>query len=159
MLVVSDTSVLSALAQLKLLHLLHELFDEITLTHCINDECLREGAPKQLIEFLKSTPPWILVVPDPPVTDSRLIKLDPGKASALSLALLHRDDVLVIMDEQRGRKAAVDLDLVVTGLIGILVVGANEGLINFESTIKQLRETNFWIADSVIDSGRKLLRS
>lgn len=47
------------------------------------------------------------------------------------------------MDEKAARKAARDLGLRVTGLLGILDESASRGMVDFIAAVERLRKTNF----------------
>jgi len=59
---------------------------------------------------------------------SALHELDRGEAEAVVLAL-ENSGSLLIMDERRGRLAAVNLGIDVIGILGILLVAKRKGLI------------------------------
>jgi predicted nucleic acid-binding protein len=54
---------------------------------------------------------------------------------------MHAD--LLLMDDRRGRYAAKQLGLRVTGTLGILDLAAERGLVDFASAIRKLEGTSF----------------
>src|SRR5262245_45916211 len=100
MLVVSDTSPISALIQIGRAELLKDLFDTVCIPPAVNDE---------LVRFHPSLPSFInvQVVLDQARVKSLLTQLDLGEAEAIVLAAESKADYLLI-DERRGRKAATD---------------------------------------------------
>jgi predicted nucleic acid-binding protein len=69
-------------------------------------------------------------VPIPP--EVRRLALDPGESMVLALALSLRgagDDVEVVLDERKGRRAALTLGLAVVGTAGLLVLAKAAGRI------------------------------
>ena len=157
MIVVSDTSALSCFAELGELELLHRLYGSVTITSTVLSECCHRSAPEGLRRFLSSPPPWLTVVanPQPELAETRF--LDPGEASAITLAWQHRDSSLLIIDEKKGRHVSLDLGLRITGAAGVLTDAASEGLIDFETTFQRLARTRFRLKSSVIDVLRKRL--
>ncbi len=120
MIVVSDTSPLTALLEIGRGHLLAELFGRVVIPPAVQTELLREHP---------ALPDWIEVEvpgPIPPrITDARL---DAGETQALALALkIHADTIL--MDERLGRRVAEALGLRPTGVLGCLVLAKREGFI------------------------------
>jgi predicted nucleic acid-binding protein len=50
---------------------------------------------------------------------------------------------IVLLDERRGREAAVGLGLSVTGALGVLDAAAGRGLIDLPAVLARLRTTSF----------------
>lgn len=118
MLVVSDTSPLTALLQIGRADLLPLLFSQIFIPPAVRAELLREHAA--LPTWLETRPPFSI--------PASLVAahLDLGETEALALALeLHADTVL--LDERLGRRVARAHGLRVTGLLGILVLAKELG--------------------------------
>ena len=157
MIVVSDTSALSCFAELGELELLHRLYGSVTITSTILRECCHRSAPEDLQRFLSSPPAWLTVVADPQPVLTETRSLDPGEASAITLAWQHRDSSLLIIDEKQGRRVSLDLRLRITGAAGVLTDAASEGLVDFEATFQRLARTQFRLKSSVIDVLRKRL--
>lgn len=80
------------------------------------------------------------------MSDPGLDKLDAGERAAIALAQIQADDVLLLIDEVRGRSAASQKGLAVTGTLGILDLAAEKRLLDLPSAIDRLRETNFHVA-------------
>lgn len=159
MIVVSDNSVLSCLAEMGELDLLHRLYGKITVTETIRHEATHPSAPEGLRELFLRTPEWIAVVPD----ESRYLEetgaLDAGEASAITLAWQYRDASLLILDEKRGRKVASALGLRITGTAGLLTDAAVAGLIDFEDAFLRLSQTGFRLSTQVVEELRQSLAS
>jgi len=63
---------------------------------------------------------------------------------------------LVLLDEARGRKTAMEQELSVTGTIGVLEHGARRGLVEFAEAIGRLRKTTFRASPKLLESlGRR----
>jgi predicted nucleic acid-binding protein len=54
-------------------------------------------------------------------------------------------------DEIRGRREAKRRQLPFTGTLGVLAVAAEGGLLDLKSAVDRLRETNFHIAQEILD--------
>ena len=124
MVVISDTSPITNLIQLKRLDLLHLLFGEVIIPERVYEELAVYENQEQV---LKNTH-WLIVksVADSPARVALLEDLDPGEVDAIILAKTLRADYLII-DERKGRKAAEAAGIQITGLIGILIKAKQNG--------------------------------
>jgi predicted nucleic acid-binding protein len=152
--VVSDNSVLSCLAEIGELDLLRRLYGRITITETIRREAMHVSAPEDLRGLISAGPDWIAVVPDHFPYLEETGALDSGEASAITLAWQHRDKCLLILDERRGRKVASALGLQITGTAGLLADGAAAGLIDFEDAFLRLSQTGFRLSAEIVEALR-----
>ena len=155
MIVVSDNSVLSCLAEIGELDLLHRLYGKVTITETIRCEAVHPGAPENLRSLISAMPDWISVVPDKIPHLEETAALDPGEASAITLAWEHRDSSLLVLDEKRGRKVANALGLRITGTAGLLTDAAAAGLIDFEDAFLRMSQTGFRLSGQVTETLRQ----
>ena len=120
MVIISDTSPLTALLLAGRVELLTCLFDRVVIPPAVEKELLCAHA---------TLPSWIEVSAPQQIPPSILDGgLDAGETEAIALALeLHPDTLL--MDERLGRRLAQRHGLAVTGLLGLLVLAKNSGLI------------------------------
>lgn len=107
--VIADTSCLISLTRIEAIHLLKELYQEIHIT--------REVA----VEYGETLPDWINVHTVSDHKYQRILSsfLDVGEASAIALAF-ELDNVLLVLDDLKGRKEAEKLGFRITGTLGIL---------------------------------------
>jgi len=156
--VVSDTSVLSCLAELGELSLLHQLYGVVTVTETIRREACHHHAPESLRRWFANPPAWLVIVEDPfPLLEETLV-LDSGEASAITLAWLHRDSCLLLIDERLGRSLCAALGLRVTGAAGILTDAAAADWIDFDDAFRRLAGTRFRLGETVVATLRQRLR-
>lgn len=120
MIIVSDTSPLSALILAGHDELLRIIFQRVVIPPSVKAELLRAH---------DTLPSWIEVfVPQHiPVSVSEA-DLDPGETEAIALALELQPDTL-LMDERLGRRLARKHGLKVTGCLGFVVLAKKRGLI------------------------------
>jgi predicted nucleic acid-binding protein len=147
--VVSDTSPLLNLALIDRLDLLDSQFSGITVPSQVWDE-LAAGEPG-LDVLRERRESGLLTVVDVPQTDLFIEiahELDRGETAAICHAIEHDAD-LVLLDERDGRRIARRHDLTVTGVIGILLRGANAGDVDLEQELDALRAAGFWISDDL----------
>jgi len=77
-------------------------------------------------------------------------QLDPGEAEAIVLAA-ELDAKLLLVDERRGRRIAIDRGLEVTGLLGVLAEAKARRLIPQCKPVldDMIRVAGFWIGDDL----------
>jgi uncharacterized protein len=120
MLVISDTSPMTALLLAGRDEMLRSLFDRVVIPPAVQRELLR--AHRQL-------PVWLEIVKPDTIPESVAVaNLDEGETEAIALALELRPDTL-LMDERLGRRLAARHGLSVTGLLGLLVLAKQRGLL------------------------------
>ena len=153
MVVISDTSCLSALIRVGHLHILKSLFGSIIIPQKVADEL------RQLIHFGVDivdfdNAEWIITQQptDLPLLERLLLQLDEGEAYAITLAVELSADWLII-DELKGRKVASTLAINITGLAGILILAKQEGHLNEIKPLLDLilTKTSFRMSTSLID--------
>jgi len=121
------------------IELLNELYEEIYIT----DEIA--------LEFSESLPEWVIIenVKNKKYQQLLDLYLDLGEASAIALAL-EKVDVLLILDDLKGRKEAEKLGFRITGTLGILFKAKREGLITeLKSYIEKLKAVGFRISPKI----------
>lgn len=126
MVVVSDTTAITNLIQIKLLIVIKNIFGQIIVPQAVYDELVKFSNQRDIIQKQA----WIIVKK---VTNQELYSeianvLDKGEAEAITLAIEMNANVLVI-DELAGRKIAEKYGLRIIGLLGILVIAKQRGLI------------------------------
>jgi predicted nucleic acid-binding protein len=137
--IISDTSCLILLENIGELRILNLLFGTILTTSQVS------------LEFGNPLPVWIKVV-DPVNTNYQHaieVSLDKGEASAIALAVEY-EDCLLIIDDLKGRKFAIELGLNITGTLGILVEAKLAGHIPaIKPVLAKIRQTNFRLTRSL----------
>lgn len=78
MIVISDNSALSALAEADLLDLLPRLFGVVIIPEAVRSECSHPRAPQPLRTWINHSPDWLQVVPDPAELLTETQGLGPG---------------------------------------------------------------------------------
>jgi len=141
--VVSDTSPLSALITIERSELLQSLFRKVLIPPAVGAELRR---------FHPSLPEFLIVQPlaHPDAAAKLLESLDAGEAEAIVLAQETRADYL-LMDEVAGRQAARQAGLRVIGLVGVLQEAKKQRLIESVRDILGLLEakTTFFISSEL----------
>ncbi|MFC1751391.1 DUF3368 domain-containing protein [Pseudomonadota bacterium] len=143
--VVSDTTAITYLAQIKAIDLLKRLFTNIFIPQAVYDELTDHGDHiAGAIEVQRL--PWIKVKhvkSYDEYTSKFHIELDPGESQAIGLALDIGADLLII-DEVDGRQVAKTQGLNIAGMLGIFIKVKEEGIIlAVRPYLNKLRRTNF----------------
>lgn len=137
--IISDTSCLILLDKIGELEILHHLFGKIITT--------KEVAA----EFGDDLPIWIEIVNPLNKSYQATIEatLDKGEASAIALAV-ELDDCLLIIDDLKGRKFALQLGLHITGSLGVLIEAKLAGHIpSLKPILQKIRQTNFRLSENL----------
>lgn len=155
MIVVADTSPLIALINLGEIEVLPRLFNTVLIPQAVLQELGDLRRPAAVRVFAGNPPVWI-EVHEPQLIEA-IPGLDPGEEAALALALERHADFLLI-DELRGRRAAIDRHMRVAGTIGVLERAAEQNLLDLQTTFERLRATDFWIDPSLLDQSLSAFR-
>lgn len=138
--IVSDTSCLILFYKIGEHDLLRKLFGKLHITDTV------------LKEFNQPVPDWIEVVELK--TDVYKVLsgyLDPGEATSIALASEHEESLLII-DEIKGRRAAREMDIQITGSLGLLIAAKNKGHLKVvKPIIDKIQKTNFRISEELIE--------
>ncbi len=107
-----------------------------------------EAAPQQVATSLPgwhSGLPPIAIEPDVPIPPEVIRHaLDRGESMVLALALHLRasgDDVEVVLDERRGRRAAAALELFLVGTAGLVLRAKAEGLLAGSELVRDVLDS------------------
>lgn len=143
---VSNSTPLIALSKINRLDILECLCENLLIPEEVYDEVVTRGGLLFGAEDVRSAS-WISVVParNKTAVDALYLNIDRGEAEAIVLAT--EEDALLIIDDKEGRNAALAVNLQITGTIGILLMAAEGGLINFREDFRALREAGFRISE------------
>ena len=131
--------------------ILPSLYAEVLIPEAVAKELQHAATPESVRNWIIDPPAWLQVIPvNTSLTPIATPDLDRGERDAILLAVHVKAD-LVIMDDREGVEEARRLGLAVTGTIGVLDRAAERGLIDLESAVLNLLQTNFRIASSLIE--------
>lgn len=152
MLVISDTSPICYLVLIEHIDLLPHLYNRVVVPQSVYEELGVAGSSEAVRSWIANRPNWlevqaIAILPNIIVVAG----LDRRECEAIALAEQLQADV-VLLDEKRARRVAVERGLDVVGLLGILGSAADQGLIDFADAIERLQNTNFWASPTLIQS-------
>jgi len=152
MLVVSDTSPVTALLQVGQDRLLATLFGQVLIPPAVRAELLRYHSA--LPDYLE-----VRAIQNPQAVDAFRRVLDLGEAEAIVLAEECHAQYL-LMDEKRGRSVAESRGLAVIGLLGVLLLAKKAGhLDSVGSLIDDLQaKAGFFVSDKLRQTALKAAR-
>jgi len=121
MIVISDTSSVSALLRIGQSDLLQRLYGEVLIPEAVRDE---------LLAFFPSLPEFLHCrqILNTGEVGRLCEELDLGEAEAIVLARESHADIL-LMDELTGRRVAAREGVPIIGLMGVLIEAKNDGLV------------------------------
>jgi len=133
MIVVSDTSPLTALLTIGEAEILPRLFGEVVIPPAVRGELLRSHS---------TLPNWLRVETVQDAAEARRFAqtVDAGEAEAIELAKeLHADRLL--MDERKGRRLAAQEGIQVIGTLGVVLLARRRQLIpSARALLRRLEE-------------------
>ena len=152
MIVVADSGPLHYLILLEHTELLRRFYGKVVVPEPVASELSAAGAPAVVREWITKPPTWVDVRPVPPDAVSMITDdLDLGERAAIALAETMRADLLLI-DEAAGRAEAKRRQLRVTGTLGVLRSGAEQGLVNVPDLLERLKATSFYLDETFLSA-------
>lgn len=151
MIVVADTSPLNYLVLIGEAGVLYQLYGRILIPPAVLSELQDPAAPSVVSAWMKRRPAWLEVCKVTVAFEEYSEELDAGESEAIALAKEYGPDVLLLIDEERGRLEAQRHAIRTTGTLGVLDDAAARGLVDLGSAIGRLRTTNFRASDSLLE--------
>jgi len=148
--VVSNATPLIALAWLEQLDLLPQLFGNVHIPQAVHDEI--QHNPEAVGAAELDSVPWLRISPveDNLAVSLLLDQLDAGESEAIVLARELQADLL-LMDERRGRRRAIQAGLNVVGTLGILIQARRQNLIGpLRPLLDRLQQLPFRMSDHLL---------
>jgi predicted nucleic acid-binding protein len=136
--VVADTSPIHYLILIDQTALLAGCFGRVFVPPAVEAELRHSSAPAVVRRTIAERPDWLETVH---------FKIDPAQAPLVGLHAGERDAILLadfitaelmLLDERKARRTAVGHGHKVVGLFGLLVRGAELGIINFDHAVERL---------------------
>lgn len=149
MIIVSDTSPLNYLILIQADHLLPALFGEVIAPPSVIEELARIQSPPRVREWANSPPNWLQI--RKPLSVESTLNLGKGELEAIALALEMKAD-RVLLDDAKARQLAISRGLRVAGILAVLAESSERGLIDFRRAIDQLRQTTFYLDETLVES-------
>ncbi len=149
MIVIADTGPINYLILIGEIQVLPELYQRVTIPRSVCEELCRPGAPEPVRTWSAQPPSWLEVRTPTGSPDPDLLRLDAGERDAILLA--EELAAEIIIDEIRGRREAQRRRIPFTGTLGVLVAGAELGLLDLRNAVDRLRQTSFHISAKILE--------
>lgn len=143
--IISDSTTLIILSNLKKFSYLTNLFEKIYIPKAVFDEISHKNFT--LPTFIK-----VLHVKKDETYKSLNLLLDKGESEAISLSL--QQHLPLIIDEKKGRKIALNLGIKIIGLLGILYLNIKKDFITQQEAkefLKNAKNDGYRISQKLID--------
>jgi len=130
MIIVADTSPISALTRIGQLDLLRKVYKRLIVPDAVFQELITPGHNWDSAKAIQDAE-WIEVASVDSSATAELLKrqIDLGESEAIALALKLNASTLLI-DELKGRRIAQEKGLAIVGTVGTLLLAKEDGLIN-----------------------------
>lgn len=157
--IVADTGPIIGLAKIGRVYLLKNLVTEVLIPPIVHKELYGKiGYESDQIDHALSD---FVHVSEPGTFEANieqsLINLGEGEKQSILLAYTLRKEALLLIDDRAGRQAAENLNISKIGLVGILLLAKERGLIdNVVPLLQELRGATYWLSDEVLAVARKL---
>lgn len=149
--VVADSGPLIALAGLECLHLPESLWGTLLVPRTVFDECTEQTIRPGTVSVRHAVDAGLIeVVAEADLSDAvASLSLDAGEAQAIDLA--QRMNCALLIDEQRGRRAASQLGIPHIGTCGLLVLAKRAALIaQVAPLLGQLRSSGYFLSSQLV---------
>ncbi len=159
--IASNTGPIIGLAKIDLLFLLNQIASEVLIPPMVRRELMGKTGPetaqidKALKEFLKVADLKTLN----PAVEIAISTLDEGEREVIGLASTTSGDILILMDDRAGREVAEKLNIPVSGLVGILLLAKEKGILEkIGPLLVELRDKGYWLSDNVLQTAQSLAK-
>ena len=159
MIAVSDTGPIIGLAKANRLSLLKNLFEKVLIPPMVRKELFaKTGDEAELID--NALTDFIQVSEINPLDETAKLILEglsEGERQAIGVAASMENDVILLIDDRAGRQAAEKLNIKITGLVGVLLMAKERGLIkSVVDVIEEVRNNGYWLSNSLVDIAKQL---
>lgn len=159
MIAVSDTGPIIGLAKANRLLLLKSLFEKVLIPPMVRKELFAKTGDEG--EFIDNAiMDFIQISEINPIDETAkfiLEGLGEGERQAIGLAASMGNDVILLIDDLAGRQAAEKLNIKITGLVGVLLLAKEKGLIkSVVDIIEEIRNKGYWFSNSLVDIAKQV---
>ena len=155
MIFVCNTGPLIALAKIDRLSLLQDIESErVLIPPMVQKELWGKVGPES--PLIESALNHFIHVTQIERTDQRIERatsnLDDGEKEVIVLAASLQEDVVLLLDDQAGRRVANELGLSVLGTAGLLLLAKQQGYVEtVVPLVDEMRRHGYWLSDSLVE--------
>jgi len=150
--VVSDSTTLISLLNMKRFELLFLFSNTIVITPAVYSEVVFKQYAKEILDtYIEDAKVIVEEVHGTQKVKELLVRLDLGESESIVLA--NEKQIPLIIDEKRGKRVAKALGIDVIGLIGILLVYKKRGYMSNDEIVEiveALKEVNFRVSSKLL---------
>ena len=144
--IVSNTSPLIILKKSCAIFILERLFDSVLVPHSVQDELFKkERKYFSRVKFLR-----VEGVKDEHLVKALALTVDRGEAEAIALSI--EKNLMLLIDDLKGRKVAERMGVKYIGTLGLLKIAKNKGIIDeIRPHILKLLESGYYLDRKLIE--------
>jgi predicted nucleic acid-binding protein len=142
MIVISDTTPLRYLVEIREVHILEKLFGRVIIPEGVSEELQRPKTPQRVKDFIQSRPSWLQVRKANTSLFVPTKRIDRGEHEAFALALELKADA-VLLDDKDAAIEARRHNILIIPTFTVLERAAAKNLIDLTKTVDAIRKTTF----------------
>ena len=164
MIVISDTTPLITLIKAGKLSILHSLFGEVMIPEAVFAEATGNVTFRDEADIIRNSE-FIKVVQIQNRSQVAFLQRATGLDLGESEAIIYADEIkadLLLMDEAAGRKVAQNMNLPITGSVGVLIRAFKSGIITAaeaDEAFLRIKSGNRHIGESLIKKALEVIHS
>ena len=162
MIVVSDTTPLITLLKADQLDILGKLFGEVFIPEAVYSEVTGNESFKEEADIIRNAS-FIQIVKVQNESNVLFLQRATGLDLGESEAIIYADEIkadILLMDEVAGRRVAQNMNIPITGSIGVLIRAYQSEIITeseADEAFKKIKSANRHISDKLIDSALRII--
>ncbi len=158
-LVLADAGPLIALAKVRQLDLLRQLFQQVKIAASVRAECLCKASDDSQVIKVALNEGWLESLPSPNPTYTLMQGLGQGEQDSIQIALQASEPALLILDDLLARKQARRFNLQFIGTATVVCFAEQRQLIqDAEDLVQQIRDVGYRIPQEVVAIIRQSLK-
>lgn len=150
--IVVDSSPLHYLLLIGAIEALPALFGRVAVTDAVFSELTHHAAPGDVRTWMYERPDWLVLHQSPPLRPQ--LDLGAGESESIALAL-KQPERSVLLDDRKAARIARQAGLTVTGTLGVLLLAAENRILEPGPAIDRLGSTSFRTTPQLLNVARE----